>query len=261
MAILQKNSDTLNKNLMVSIIEAHFYPSFDTNNPENLLLVDNWDTIVFNLSNYIGSSHFGWIDFEAIYNHTGIYKYKFIGKLKAFDVLTIQNKNKKDEAIYKKLQFEFILENPVQRVEIFINHFDKVQGNVRINPSIGGGYYEEGKGVWKMMEPDNFEYYSKLFKTQEFPLLFNKIPGVISKPLKDYLNSPIDRKNSKKLFKDILVPGTLYQLPIDREKYLILKGNFERSSYKYVDNKSGVQILKKEQFKLLYEDIYIWRFW
>lgn len=261
MAILiKKSNDDLNKMIGIQVIKDHIYQSFDMGDLENWISVDNFDTIVFDVSNYIGSSHLGWIDFEAIYNQTGIYKYKFIGKLPKFNVLTIQHKNKREEDIYKKLEFEFIPEKKYQYVEIYINHFGKVEGNVQINPSIGGGYYDEGKGVWKIMEEGTFEYYSELFKKQEFPLQFNKIPGVINRPLTDYLNSPINRKNSKLLFKDILVPGTLYQLPIDRKKYLIIKGNFERSFYKYVDDRSGVQTLKKEHFKLLMEDIYVWQY-
>lgn len=260
MAILVRNNQNLDKKLGIQVIKDHIYQTFDMGDLENWISVDHFDTIVFDVSNYIGSSHLGWIDFEAIYNQTGIYKYKFIGKLPKFNVLTIQHKNKQDEDIYKKLEFEFIPEKKYQYVEIYINHFGEVEGNVQINPSIGGGYYDEGKGVWKIMEEDTFNYYSELFKKQEFPLQFNKIPGVINRPLTDYLNSPINRKNSKLLFKDILVPGTLYQLPIDRKKYLIIKGNFERSFYKYIDDRGGAQTLKKEHFKLLMEDIYVWQY-
>lgn len=54
--------------------------------------------------------------------------------------------------------------------------------------------------------------------------------------------------------------GALYQLPIDRKKYLIIKGNFERSFYKYIDDRDGAQTLKKEHFKLLIDDIYVWQY-
>ena len=127
MAILIKNSDNIsNKKLGIHVIKDHIYQTFDMGDLENWISVDNFDTIVFDVSNYIGSSH------------------------------------------YKKLEFEFIPEKKYQYVEIYINYFGKVEGNVQINPSIGGGYYDEGKGVWKVMEEDTFKYYSELFKKQEF---------------------------------------------------------------------------------------------
>lgn len=261
MAILTKNRDNLNKKLGIHVIKDHFYQSFDTNTLEDFLSVDNFDTVVFNLSNFIGNSHFGWIDFEAIYNQTGIYKYQFIGELKSFNNLTFQVKNKKDKEIYKKLEFEFIPgEKKYQFVEIYMDWFGKKEGNVVINPPCEGVDYNERKGFWSVYNKDKFKNYSELFKQQEFPFKLDRYNGVITKSIQEYFNSHINQKNSKLLFKDILVPGTLYQFQVDRKKYLFLKGNFERSFYKYVDSKKGVQTLKKEHFKLLMEDIYIWQF-
>ena len=67
MAILIKNPDNIsNKKLGIHVIKYHIYQTFDMGDLENWISVDNFDTIVFDVSNYIGSSHLGWIDFEAI---------------------------------------------------------------------------------------------------------------------------------------------------------------------------------------------------